>query len=460
MSANFMSNSRLVAGNICMDTMSEPQAGQSKTGIYIGNTRIYRTPFCLDAAKLVNPHLVVLGMSGSGKTYFLKGIIARSRMYNSSKVLVIDWNGEYNELVSFLNGKTLRLGAGSHINLFELLDAKNGKGIRAVLDAIDRTVKLNRKERAVVYGAMLKASKKSGAPANLKMLVQLLHGDPQNGNAEAKLQQLAGNPMFAERTSFDVDCLLDGVTSIDLSGLNDDGQKGDVARAVLNILIRAMHGSKMVNSVDRLIVLDEGWRLLGNAEEVSTMFREGRKYGFGLAIATQLAKDVNNEAMSNAAFIALFKMQSGDDYDILTGAGVISGKDAQTISELDIGSCMIRLAEKESSGIARKFLISRIEGVRTEIYNFAGERMNISVSGRKFAEETGKLDADAEARSRITDFANENGRNIDLASLIRLMLRLGMNRSDIIPYLKALGADDLSIMAACEAADALALEIV
>ena len=82
------------------------------------------------------------------------------------------------------------------------------------------------------------------------------------------------------------------------------------------------------------------------------------------------------------------------------------------------------------------------------------------VVSRSSAEETGKLDADAEARSRITDFANENGRNIDLASLIRLMLRLGMNRSDIIPYLKALGADDLSIMAACEAADALALEIV
>ena len=459
MSISFISNSRLVAGNVCIDSMSEPQAESNKVGVYLGNTWIYRTPFYLDTTKLVNPHIIVLGMSGSGKTYFLKGILARSRMYNSSNVLVIDWNGEYKNLISFLNGKTLRLGVDSYINLFELFGTKNRKGIRAVLDAMDHIVKFNDKERTVTYRALLNASK-AGALINLKTLIKILNTDSEGADASAKLQQLVGNPIFAERTCFDARCLTKGVTSIDLSNLSDDEQRGAVAKAVLSILIRIMHQSKMIDSTSVLVVLDEGWRMLGNAEEVSILFREGRKYGFGLAIATQLAKDVNNEAMANAAFIALFKLQSSDDYDLLTKAGIISCKDVQTISELNVGSCMVRLAEKESSGTARKFRMRRIEGVRTEIYDLTSDCMNISLSGKKFTEETEKLAASAETRSRIIDFANENGRNIDLIALIKLMFRLSMKRIDVVPYLKALGVDDLSIMKACEAAGGIALELM
>ena len=103
--------------------------------------------------------------------------------------------------------------------------------------------------------------------------------------------------------------------------------------------------------------------------------------------------------------------------------------------------------------------MGRIEGVRTETYTFTSDRMNISISGRKFIEETEKLPASAETRSRITDFADENGRNIDLTALIRLMVRLSMERSAVIPYLKALGVDDLSIIKAYEATDGTALEL-
>ena len=70
MSISFISNSRLVAGNVCIDSMSEPQAESNKVGVYLGNTWIYRTPFYLDTTKLVNPHIIVLGMSGSGKKVF------------------------------------------------------------------------------------------------------------------------------------------------------------------------------------------------------------------------------------------------------------------------------------------------------------------------------------------------------------------------------------------------------
>jgi hypothetical protein len=463
MSVSFVSNSKLVSENLCAEAMSEPLAEPGKNGIYMGKTRIYRMPFYLDTGRLINPHLVVLGMSGSGKTYFLKSFLVRNRLHNSSRVLIIDWNGEYCDAVSFLGGKTLTLGVDACVNLFELFDSVSNRGARSVLDIISRMVKLSHEERALAYGIMMDAQKRGGTPSriNLSLILNLLHsGEPQFGSISAKLQQLSGSPLFADATSFDVGSLLCGFVSINLSNLRDDDQRGDVARAVLKIIINAMHNTKYGRSVDTIIALDEGWRLLGDSDEISILFREGRKYGFGLVIATQLAKDINNEAMANAACVLIFKLQTGEDYKLLIDAGVISEQDRRMISDLDVGNCMIRLAEKESAGRVRKFLMRKIDGVNTDFYDFVGERMNTQISGRKFAEETKKLPVNEEVKCRITDFANESDRCIELASLVRLLSRLKLERSQIVPYLKALGMDDLSIIRACESAEQSVLALV
>ena len=65
---------------------------------------------------------------------------------------------------------------------------------------------------------------------------------------------------------------------------------------------------------ERMIVLDETWRLVRNSEEVGILFREGRKYGFSVIVATQLASDISNEVLSNAASVFLFRMQNDSDY--------------------------------------------------------------------------------------------------------------------------------------------------
>jgi hypothetical protein len=462
MSISFVSNSHAVSGNTCISAMSEPPTEPGKRGIYLGKTRIYRTPFYLDPSGLINPHMIILGMSGSGKTYFLKSFIIRSSMYNANRVLILDWNGEYNDAVSFLGGKILTLGADARVNLFELFDSTGSRGAGSTLDIISRIAKLSREERALAYNTMMDAQKQSSVRVRmcLSLLLTLLHtGEVRSGSIVAKLQQLSGNPLFADTTDFDVNSLLCGVVSLNLSCLKDDSQRGDVARAVLKIIIGAMHEKKYGGSSDTIIALDEGWRLLGNTEEVSTLFREGRKYGFNLVVATQLAKDINNEALANSACIILFKLQNGADYDILIDAGVICEQDRSKVSDLEVGNCMIRLSEKESAGRARKFLMHRIDGVRTDVYSFIGGRMNTQISGRTFSEETKKLPVSEEIRGKIIDFANESNRCIDLTSFVRLLLRLKLERMHVIPYLKALGIDDLSIINACKCAENTVLDL-
>ncbi len=97
------SNAKYASTMMCMDGMSEPSL-EDGSGVYLGRTKVYRTPFFLNVHKLLNPHIAVLGMSGAGKTYFLKSLIARNVLCCNTKVLVLDWNGEYGNVVSFLGG--------------------------------------------------------------------------------------------------------------------------------------------------------------------------------------------------------------------------------------------------------------------------------------------------------------------------------------------------------------------
>jgi DNA helicase HerA-like ATPase len=82
---------------------------ESYAGVYLGKTMTYKLPFFLDTDKLLNPHIVGIGMTGSGKTYFMKSYIIKFRFMVGGRVLVLDWNGEYNELVGFLDGKIIRV---------------------------------------------------------------------------------------------------------------------------------------------------------------------------------------------------------------------------------------------------------------------------------------------------------------------------------------------------------------
>ncbi|MEM3827478.1 MAG: DUF87 domain-containing protein, partial [Candidatus Micrarchaeaceae archaeon] len=104
-----ISNSRIAAGRICIFRPSEP-CGSEEGGIYIGRSLIYRLPFFLDASRLVNPHITVVGMSGSGKSYMLRSIIIRERVYCNAKIFVLDWNGEYRSTIEFLGGKVHLVG--------------------------------------------------------------------------------------------------------------------------------------------------------------------------------------------------------------------------------------------------------------------------------------------------------------------------------------------------------------
>jgi type IV secretory pathway VirB4 component len=66
-------------------------------------------------------HIVVLGVTGSGKSCTIKTLIAMSWcLLGLEGILVIDFKGEYSSLIENLGGKVVYFGKGGKINPFEL----------------------------------------------------------------------------------------------------------------------------------------------------------------------------------------------------------------------------------------------------------------------------------------------------------------------------------------------------
>lgn len=119
------SNSKRAAQYCRVLGMTEPALDDSTVdGVYVGKTRLYGMPFFLEPDKLVNPHISILGMTGSGKTYLVKSLVARLCLAKMHGILIIDWTSEYTDVVEFLCGKVKRVAAVDDLD--EMCDLTSG----------------------------------------------------------------------------------------------------------------------------------------------------------------------------------------------------------------------------------------------------------------------------------------------------------------------------------------------
>jgi DNA helicase HerA-like ATPase len=431
--------------------MSEPSLKESSKGIYLGDTRTYRTPLMLDLEEMMNKNIAVLGMSGSGKSFFLKSFIIRSRLWRGSTILIIDWNNEYGQVVGYLNGSILRVGSTFQINIFELYDLRDKKNIGRIAELIGSTLSLNQEEIYLIYSKALEMCVHR-KEANLRALINLLGEGKENLEKLAKkLLQLNDNPLFADKTKFQLDSLMNGVISIDFSLLKDDAQRSEISKAVLRLVVELMHRSGFANGsnvVEKIIILDETWRLIKNSEDIGTLFREGRKYGFCIAVATQLVNDISSEILSNSASVFLFRLQNDNDYRLLLESGIITEQEKKKLMDLPMGSCMVSTALKENEGAVSKFFLERIKGAEISWYKIKSGSMQIAISNRVFLSSTSRLLAEKEAKERIINFCSEHGNELDLRLFIRFLLGLKIERAEIIFYLRQIGLRDFDILRA------------
>ena len=140
-----------------------------KRGPLVGFDLVSGAPMFYDAwHNLTNANIFVSGVSGAGKSYFLKMLIAHSILHDIQTV-VIDWEGEYRLLAQALDGAvvTIDYEASDRINPCELeeeeyLESAEKKSRVNIAEKIDQMTNFTR------YAASLTGSDKlSGAEVAL-----------------------------------------------------------------------------------------------------------------------------------------------------------------------------------------------------------------------------------------------------------------------------------------------------
>ncbi|MER7419040.1 DUF87 domain-containing protein [Micromonospora peucetia] len=129
--------------------------------------------------------------------------------------------------------------------------------------------------------------------------------------------------------------LLDGRSVVRLSQLPGDEVKNAVAEFLLMALYNHLIRRPQPRVLRRLVVLDEGWRLV-QSPYLEPLMREGRAFGVGVIIATQYPKDLP-DAVSGATATRLFFSQTQADQIRAVQKSLLgktSGSDAEQMASL------------------------------------------------------------------------------------------------------------------------------
>ena len=455
--------------------------------IFIGITRRFGIPFTWTFNILTNPHVSVVGITGSGKSFFVKTFLTRASYVWGTNALIIDWAGEYKAWVKQSGGTIISLGKGDYINLMDLSGIKPIDRSKQIMNSLDILTDIANfpEQRRLTSEAVEQAYLNAGfvvtsqpplgkdAPT-LKDVSRLLEEKLQEGtyqypaeleNAIYRLRQFSreGEDYFSQKSTVDLDKIISsGLVDIDLSGLPDEKFRALAALFMLQTLKEKMRaqGWSSTKGLKALIVLDEAWKVASDdRSDAITIVREGRKYQFGLIVASQNPTDINEAIFSNVGTNIMLKIKFQKFMDYLQGTLNFSPFIRNEISKLGVGEAAIDMAYQTSSQFPSTFILNRVVGeVPLDVYtitlaNVLNENENRDVNLEKeYSFEKLLLQSKLVENSVINESIdnifkalNDKNRLVDIRTFVSILLNEKLNKDTAISVLRNLGVPDAII---------------
>ncbi len=309
-------------------------------------------------------HTAIFGATGSGKTTTAATILVKL-LEKGVNVLVIDWHGEYCELVKKVGGDIFTPGGEEHpivLNPFELIQ---GADVEESLDLfVDFFSDLFHLSHAQVF--MLKEAVRNayesalarGSPPTLADVIQEVGMIPirSGWDHETKMALLrrlkkltegkAGKALNGPSTA-DLHQLFSGFKVVDLSNLGDLTVRSVVAATILKLAydyFTALGGSEDLRQV---IVVEEASNIMpprrredppGVGERV---LMELRKYGVGMIILAQSPAAVSSEVLKNTSIKIVHALRSSEDLRALPSLMLAEDEIKQRVLKLSPGEALV-----------------------------------------------------------------------------------------------------------------------
>ncbi len=275
-------------------------------------------PFYWEVEKEKNPHLVVLGTSGSGKTETLKSIIHE---LNKNKVpsLIIDFHDEFSALATNL----LNLREVS-INPLEIAANERPENIvYEIADIIKKIFKLGEIQESILRKAIrqsyldkginLKNKGVSSEFPNFSDIERNIYRQEDSKNKSSvaslvsRIESLFDIDIFKASTNIEFSELVKETTVVELKDFPTETVKSAIAEFFLNKVFYYLYSLDKSKKLKMYCVIDEAHRLMYENSPLDRLLREARKYGVGVILASQRPADFNETVLANVGAILSFQ---------------------------------------------------------------------------------------------------------------------------------------------------------
>jgi DNA helicase HerA-like ATPase len=449
--------------------------------VYIGRTAFLRIPFCWNPSKLVNPHICVVGITGSGKSYFVKTFITRARLSLGAGAVIIDWAGEYSDWVRAAGGRVVCLGKEG-VNLLELAGRSPHDRISQVAQSLDLLTDISSfpRQRALTEEALEQAyiergfslsmqPQKRRKPPTLRDAASILKkAGKKDGDAKAACRRLS-SLLSSSGNSFCASTInLEGLVSselvcIDLHPLPTESLRSLAGLAILQFIKERMRAQEYgAKARPRLfVVVDEAWKIAADERsDVVSIVREGRKYGFSLIVASQNPTDVHRSIFSSAGTVAAFRLTLASERDYLRSSLSYSGFFERLSHSLSVGQAIFHLEFSEPVACPKTFLLGMVDG--EELL----QHLALRGVGMELVFEKGALCrrlvsfglSEKQTSAILMEFERRNY-SLEAHDFISCLERFGHSRASAISLLRQMGASEASLLAAFSPRQANAVDV-
>ncbi len=455
--------------------------------IFVGVTKLFSVPFTWSFASLTNPHISVVGITGSGKSFFVKTFLARASYIWNTNAIIIDWAGEYISWVRQSGGKVVSFSRGDYMNIMDLSGMKPIDRTKQVMNSLEiltdigeypeqRRLTEEAVEQSYVnlgFNIAMPAPPDKDAPT-LKDVVSLLEEKLAEGtyaypaeleNAIYRLRQFSreGEDYFANKSTIDIGKLAtSGLVDLDLSSLPDERFRALAALFILQTLKERMRteGWSASAGLKTIVTLDEAWKVASDERsDAVTIIREGRKYSFGLIVASQNPTDINEAIFSNVGTTIMLRIRFERFMQYLQGSLNFSEFIRSEITKLGVGQAAVDMSFNTSVKFPNVFLLEQIVGelpLDTYTITLAEIMAPKELSDPKVVKEysfdkitlNSKLvenGLNSDAILGIFKKIGEQNRVISITQLAGMMSKENVGRDAIVSFLRNIGISDSMI---------------
>lgn len=362
--------SSTVARFMPLATSSFNSSQINPNGVFLGHDQLgTKAPVMIAPWQYEDPHIIVIGKTGSGKSTFVKTFLSRIHDLKEIGSIILDLEGEYVDLVKSRDGKVFSFGDkgdSTHvsINILDLFgfDPRERIGqiiglFELIFDLSDVALLMFRKALSKTYHAKGitddPSTWKNMAPSMTDLYLTILQMTekskdmPEKNSLRALTRRIVQFTkegryhFFDTQTTLDLKEITEKLVCLDLHNLKDKG-KDVLIHVILQLLIDSFDKLEEF----RYLVIEEGWRLLKYSEAENKLYeiiRRGRKHNLGLVFISQNVGDLREKArtlVNNSATNFLFKIKPSELYLVKSVFGLKEYM-CNRLSQLGVGECFL-----------------------------------------------------------------------------------------------------------------------